>query len=169
MDRPWQLLQPARSDTRHDARDGRGLRAHRVALAERQRELAICIAVRDVRYAWTHHALLARRAGVTEAELAAIQVGQVPEGLSAADGALCRLAFAVAGRDGTPEAVWQVVRPHFTPRQATDIAVLVAYYIATGVLIAGLGVQLESDDPQEIERVWQGHGRPAASPGDQGA
>jgi alkylhydroperoxidase family enzyme len=126
------------------------------ALTDRQRELAICIAVRDAHYAWTHHALLARRAGVTVAELAAIKDGRVPADLSPSDEALCRLAFAVTAREGTPETVWAAVRPHFTPREVTDIAVIVAYYMATGVLIAALGVKLESEDPAEIERVWQG-------------
>jgi alkylhydroperoxidase family enzyme len=97
-------------------------------------------------------------------ELAAIKEGRVPADLSPSDDALCRLAFAVTARTGTPEAVWEAVRPHFTPREVTDIAVIVAYYMATGVLLAALGVKLESEDPDEIARVWQGQrGSPGSS------
>jgi alkylhydroperoxidase family enzyme len=124
-------------------------------LNERQRELVICIVGRNVPYAWAHHSPLALDAGVTEAELAAIKAGRSPEGMNAADTALCDFTFAITGFGGTPEATWQAVQRSFTPRQATDIAMLAAYYIAAGALIMGLGVNVEPPNVLAIERDWQ--------------
>lgn len=124
-------------------------------LNERQRELVICIVGRSIPYAWAHHSPLALDSGVTEAELAAIKAGRTPEGMNAADTALCDFTFAIAGFGGTPEGAWQAVQRSFTPRQATDIAVLAAYYIAAGALIMGLGVNVEPPEVLAIEREWQ--------------
>ncbi|HEV7264600.1 MAG TPA: carboxymuconolactone decarboxylase family protein [Falsiroseomonas sp.] len=124
-------------------------------LNERQRELVICIVGRNIPYAWAHHSPLALDAGVTEAELATIKAGCTPEGMNAADAALCDFTFAITGFGGTPEATWQAVQRSFTPRQTTDIAVLAAYYIAAGALIMGLGVKVEPPEVLAIEREWQ--------------
>lgn len=124
-------------------------------LSERQRELVICIVGRGVPYAWAHHAPLALDAGITEAELGAIKAGRTPEGMSAADAALCEFTFAMTGFGGTPDSTWQAVQRSFTPRQATDVAVLAAYYVAAGALIMGLGVKVEPPEILAIERAWQ--------------
>jgi 4-carboxymuconolactone decarboxylase len=124
-------------------------------LSERQRELVICIVGRNIAYAWAHHALLALDNGVTEAELASIKAGRTPDGLDATDKALCDFVFAFTGFGGVPEPVWQAVSGSFTTRQATDIAMLAAYYLAAGSLIMGLGVQVEPPEILAIERDWQ--------------
>lgn len=124
-------------------------------LSERQRELVICIVGRTIAYAWAHHAPLALDCGVTEAELAAIKAGQTPEGLGATDRALCDFVFAFTSCGGVPEPVWQAISGSFSTRQATDIAMLSAYYLAAGSLIMGLGVQVEPPEILQIERDWQ--------------
>jgi hypothetical protein len=98
---------------------------------------------------------LALDSGVTEAELAAIKTGRTPEGLNAADQALCDFVFAFTSFSGVPEPVWHAVSATFTTRQATDIAMLSAYYLAAGSLIMGLGVQVEPPEILAIERDWQ--------------
>lgn len=124
-------------------------------LSERQRELVIVIVGRNIAYAWAHHAPLALDCGVTEAELAAIKAGRTPAGLDAADQALCDFVFAFTSFGGVPEPAWQAVSHSFTTRQATDIAMLAAYYLAAGSLIVGLGVQVEPPTILAIERDWQ--------------
>jgi 4-carboxymuconolactone decarboxylase len=124
-------------------------------LNERQRELVICIVGRNIAYAWAHHSPLALDAGVTQAELDAIKTGRTPDGLNAADKALCDMVFAVTGFAGVPNDVWHAVQQQFTPRQATDIAMLAAYYVAAGALIMGLGVRVEPPEILAIERDWQ--------------
>jgi 4-carboxymuconolactone decarboxylase len=124
-------------------------------LSERQRELVICIVGRNIAYAWAHHAPLALDSGVTEADLGAIKAARTPGGLNAADQALCDFVFAFTSFGGVPETIWQSVSSSFTPRQATDIAMLAAYYMAAGSLIMGLGVQVEPAEILAIERDWQ--------------
>jgi 4-carboxymuconolactone decarboxylase len=125
------------------------------ALTERQRELVIVIVGRTIAYAWAHHAPLALDAGVTEAELAAIKAGRTPEGMSASDQALCDFVFAYASFAGIPAPVWAALTVAFSPREATDIAMLAAYYLAAGSLIIGLGVEVEPAEVLAIERDWQ--------------
>ena len=90
-----------------------------------------------------------------EAELAAINAGRTPEGLSPADKALCDFVFAQTSFAGIPDPVWVALTAAFTPRQVTDIAMLAAYYLAAGSLIIGLGVQVEPPEVLAIERAWQ--------------
>lgn len=125
------------------------------ALTERQRELVIVIVGRSIAYAWAHHAPLAVDAGVTEAELAAIKAGRTPEGLDPADRALCDFVFAYASFAGIPDPIWAALTAQFSLREATDIAMLAAYYLAAGSLIIGLGVQVEPPEVLAIERDWQ--------------
>lgn len=125
------------------------------ALSERQRELVIVIVGRTIAYAWAHHAPLALDAGVTEAELAAIKDGRTPDGLSPADKALCDFVFAFTSFAGIPDPVWAALTAAFSPREATDIAMLAAYYLAAGSLIIGLGVRVEPPEVLAIERAWQ--------------
>lgn len=124
-------------------------------LSERQRELVICIVGRGIPYAWAHHAPLALDCGIGQAELDEIKAGRTPECLDPADRALCDFAFAITTYKGVPDATWQAVTQSFTPRQATDIAVLAAYYLAAGALIQGLGVRVEPPEVLQIERDWQ--------------
>lgn len=125
------------------------------ALSERQRELVIVIVGRGIAYAWAHHAPLALDAGVTEGELAAIKDGRTPDGLSPADTALCNFVFAYTSFVGIPHPVWAALTAAFCPREATDIAMLAAYYLAAGSLIVGLGVRVEPPEVLAIERAWQ--------------
>lgn len=46
-----------------------------------------------------------------------------------------------------------------SPREATDVAMLAAYYLAAGSLIIGLGVKVEPPEVLAIERAWQQQSR----------
>lgn len=132
------------------------------ALTEVQRELVICITGRNVPYAWAHHAPMALQAGLTEAQMAALRSGRTPPDLDAADRALCDFTFAFATLGGVPDAAWAAVNRHFTPRQATDIALLSAYYLAAASLIIGMGVETETPEVLATELAWQARPRDAA-------
>src|SRR3954447_22776552 len=53
-------------------------------LTELQRELAICLTVRDVPYGWAHHGQLLQQLGFSAAQMQAVKAGRVPEGLTEA-------------------------------------------------------------------------------------
>jgi alkylhydroperoxidase family enzyme len=131
-------------------------------LTEIQRELVICIMGRNVAYAWAHHAPMAVQAGLSEAQMAAIKEGRTPEGLSEANHALCEFTFAFGTLQGVPQERWDALNRHFSPRQATDIALLAAYYLAAASLIVGMGVETEPPEVLAIEVAWQRQPRDAS-------
>jgi 4-carboxymuconolactone decarboxylase len=130
------------------------------ALSELQKELAILITGRGVAYAWHHHAPLGLKAGLSEAQLDAVRRGEVPEGLSAADGALAAYAFAVAALRGVPEPVFAGMREHFTPRQITDVNLIVGYYLAIAATV--IACEVEPDPPDEVAAGTAFHAKGAA-------
>jgi 4-carboxymuconolactone decarboxylase len=124
-------------------------------LTELQRELAICVTVRGVDYAWTHHAGLLKQLGISDAQLAELKKGEAPKGLSAADAALCKLVFAFSAYKGIPDAVLAEARKHFSERQIIDMSLVSAYYLASGAFIVGYEVPLEPKEVLQLELDWQ--------------
>ncbi len=128
---------------------------YQTKLTERERELCIMITGRNVPYAWTHHAPLGRQVGITEAQASALKQGAVPEGLSAAEAALCAYCFAFTGFAGVPDDCMARLQEHYSSRQITDISILCAYYLAMGSIIIGLKVETETPEVLQIEIDWQ--------------
>jgi alkylhydroperoxidase family enzyme len=125
------------------------------ALTERQRQIAIVIAVRDVHYCWTHHAPLARAAGVTDDQLERLREGRTPRDLSSTDRALCEYAFEIAAGRRVPARVAEQMHAHFTPQQIVDIALLVAHSLSVAALALGLDVPMETPDVLQFELDWE--------------
>jgi alkylhydroperoxidase family enzyme len=124
-------------------------------LSEVQRELVVCIIGRGIAYAWAHHAPMAIQAGLTEAQMAEIKAGRTPQDLPAAERALCDFTLAYGAFQGVPPAAWAALKQHFTPRQATDIAMLAAYFLAAGSLIIGMELEIEPPEVLAKELAWQ--------------
>lgn len=124
-------------------------------LTELQRELTVVATVRGVPYGWTHHGNLARALGVTEAQMEAIKLGEVPASFGPAERALLAYVYAFSSFAGVPDAVQGEALRHFSPRQITDIALIAAYYISVGSLVIGLGVEIEPPDVLQTELDWQ--------------
>lgn len=111
------------------------------ALSEMQKELVILITGRGVAYAWSHHAPLGLQAGLTQAQLDAIQASTTPQGLSGADTALCDYVFAYTNLGGVPETVFDAVMAHLTPRQLTDVNIIAGYYLCIASSVIAMEVQ----------------------------
>jgi len=124
-------------------------------LTEIQRELVICGMGRNIAYAWAHHAPMALQAGLTAAQMDDLRAGRTPAGLPPADRAVCDFTLAFSTLQGVPDAVWAEVNRHFTPRQATDMALLASYYLAAASLIMGMGVEIETPEILAKELAWQ--------------
>lgn len=125
------------------------------SLSELQRQLAILVAVRDVHYAWTHHAPLARAVGVTEQQLLLLRDGRVPKNLTAAERALCDYAFEITAGRRVPQRVAEEVHASFSPRQIVDIALLTSCSMAIAALALGLEVPIEPPETLQFELEWQ--------------
>lgn len=131
-------------------------------LTEIQRELVICGMGRQIDYAWAHHEPMALQAGLTQGQMDLIRAGKTPQDLPAADRAVCDYVFAFSTLQGVPGAVSDELKRHFTPRQATDISLIAAYYLAAASLIKGMGVEIESAEILAKELAWQGAPRDAS-------
>lgn len=130
-------------------------------LTEVQRELVICIVGRGIPYAWAHHAPMAVQAGLSEAQMTEIRAGHTPADLPPAERALCDFTFAYGTFKGIPAETWAALLRHFTPRQATDIALTAAYYLAAGSLIIGMDLEIEPPEILAQEVAWQAKPRDA--------
>jgi 4-carboxymuconolactone decarboxylase len=124
-------------------------------LTELQRELIIMITGRGSTYAWGHHAPLGRQAGLSEPQIAAIKAGEVPEGLSAQDAALCSYVFAFTTLGGVEDEIFAELKRSFTPRQIVDISLTSGYYLALGACLIAFDVELEPPEILQVELDWQ--------------
>jgi 4-carboxymuconolactone decarboxylase len=124
-------------------------------LTELQRELAICLTVRDVPYGWAHHGQLLQQLGFSDAQMAAVKAGRVPDSLSQADQALCAFALAYASCKGVPDDVLARFRAHFSDKQAVEVGMLVSNYLAAGAFIIAFQPEIEPPEILAREREWQ--------------
>jgi 4-carboxymuconolactone decarboxylase len=124
-------------------------------LSELQRELAVCATVRGVDYAWQHHVGLLKQLGISDSQADTLREGKVPEGLVVGDAILCRFIFALSSYQGVAQNLLDELRKHFSDRQIMDMSLLSAYYLATGALIVGFEIPIESRDVLQTELKWQ--------------
>lgn len=121
-------------------------------LPPRIRELAILRVAhrRECAYEWTHHVDLAKREGVTDAEIDAVRRG---------GGAFDEFEQAViAGVDELDEKsqlsdeTWATLGTRFDDRQRMDYVFTVGSYIMLAMVLNTFGVQLEHDTDLQEER-----------------
>lgn len=124
-------------------------------LSEIERELVIVSIGRAVLYAATHHAELAKQAGVPGAAVDQILAGQVPSGLPPMQQALVRYVLEFGSPASVADATFADLRNHFSERAVTDITLLAAYYLALGTSLNALKVELEPHEEREVEVRWQ--------------
>jgi 4-carboxymuconolactone decarboxylase len=128
---------------------------YHASLSDRQREIVILITGRGVHYARTHHGPLGRQAGLSEAELAAIAAGRVPESFSDKDAALARLILETTGGKPVSANVFAAAERMLSPRELTDAVLISAFYTMIAMVIDTMGVELETPDQLAIEQAWQ--------------
>ena len=118
---------------RHEARTPRALR-----------ELVILRGAQLTRseYEWAQHLPMARKAGVREAQIAALARWRSSKEFDAREKAALALAEAVtAGRVG--ERVYAEASKHFDHADYVELCLVAAFYAMVGRMIDALGVQLE--------------------------
>ncbi|MBI3938038.1 MAG: carboxymuconolactone decarboxylase family protein [Betaproteobacteria bacterium] len=118
---------------------------YQTRLPGRLRELAILAIARGIQYAWTHHAPIAHREGVTQQEIDAVNEGRIPSSLGAAEKAAVRYAQEFANLGNVGDATFAEVAKHFDERQITDLTLLCCYFVALGSTINAFGIGLEPD------------------------
>ncbi|KGI69160.1 carboxymuconolactone decarboxylase family protein [Mycolicibacterium rufum] len=112
-------------------------------LSPRVREVAVLRAVqrRASKYLWSHHVPLAERAGLTTADIEAIQ-GGAP--VDVVDAVVVRAVDDVDEQNTVTETTWSALREHFDEQQVLDLLFTIGCYQTLAVVVNTLGVEPES-------------------------
>ncbi len=116
-------------------------------LPERDRELLILRTAHrcGCSYAWEHHGVLARHAGLSADEIAAVQVGPSWPRWTAFDAALLRAVDELHDDASVTDETWALLRGHYGEAQLMEVPMLVGHYHAVSFVINALGIQIEPD------------------------
>jgi 4-carboxymuconolactone decarboxylase len=94
-------------------------------------------------YEWTQHVPIARRAGLTDDEIARIKIGADAPGWSKPDAALLRATDDLHREQFVTEPVWAELMRHFQERQRMDMVFTAGQYTQVSMLLNSFGVQLD--------------------------
>jgi 4-carboxymuconolactone decarboxylase len=120
---------------RHDSRTPRALR-----------ELMILRGAQLMRseYEWAQHLKMARKAGITEAQIAALAAWKKSDQFDAREKAAIGLAEAVT-QGHVPDDVYAEAMRHFDHHDYVELAITAAFYAMVGRMLDAMHVQLEPD------------------------
>ena len=94
-------------------------------------------------YEWGHHAVLGRRAGLTDDEILRIARGAQAPGWSAHDGALLRAADELHDEARIADASWATLAERYTTEQMMDVVFTVGEYNLVSMALRSFGVERE--------------------------
>ena len=119
---------------------------HRSSLDGRVRELAICRVgqLNGASYEWEHHIPIARREGVTDAQIEALAGWSSSDLLDARDRAVLAYADAMTREVAVPDDVFEPLRAHFNPLELVELTTTIAFYNMVSRVLVALKVELES-------------------------
>jgi alkylhydroperoxidase family enzyme len=124
--------------------------ATRGALPRRDSELLALRAAWNCRseFEWGHHAVYARAAGLSDAEIDAVAVGSDAPGWSDADRALLRAADELHAHKAITEATWAALAARLGAAQLVEIPFVVGQYTMLSMVAGALRVPLEDGLPR---------------------
>jgi alkylhydroperoxidase family enzyme len=94
-------------------------------------------------YVWRSHWKLARSAGVTDEQLAALSSWRASDAFSDIERAVLQLTDELTSAVAVDDATWAPFRDAFDDRQGVEIVMTVAFYSCAVRLNAGLGIPIE--------------------------
>ena len=114
------------------------------SLPERIREQAILRVAhrRSCEYEWTHHVDIAKKAGFSEADIAAAQTGETNDEF---DRAVFTAVDELDEKSNVSDQTWATLGERLDERQRMDFVFTVGGYIALAMAINTFGVQLENE------------------------
>jgi AhpD family alkylhydroperoxidase len=126
----------------------------RTELDARKREIAILRVAHVTRskYEWTQHATLARRVGVTDAEIAAIAVDGPVLGLDEEGRLLCRVAEEISRDVRLSDDALRAILDRYGRRQAVELILCCSHFNMVSRILESTRVELE---PENLLEKWQ--------------
>jgi len=120
-------------------------------LPARIRELAILRVAhrRGCAYEWTHHVAIARKAGLSEAEVAAARTGEADEPF---DRAVFRAVDELDEGSNLSDPTWAALSERLDERQRMDFVFTVGGYAGLAMALNTFGVELENTEHDRRER-----------------
>lgn len=111
-------------------------------LSARLREVAVLRAALASRsdYLWDHHVPLALRAGLTEADIEGVRVGEPTD---VVDAVVVIAVDELAETSTLTDATWARVREHLDDQQVLDLIFTIGCYQLLAVAVNTLGIQPE--------------------------
>jgi 4-carboxymuconolactone decarboxylase len=118
-------------------------------LPRRESELLALRAAWNCRseFEWGHHALYARAAGLSDAEIASVATGSDAPGWSHADRELLRAADELHASQSIGDATWAALASRWSPAQLVEIAFVVGQYTMLSMVAGALAIPLEDGLP----------------------
>jgi 4-carboxymuconolactone decarboxylase len=116
-------------------------------LPARDRELLILRTGWNCRsdYEWAQHVRIARRAGISDDEIARVEDGAGAPGWSDLDALLLRAADELHADACLSDETWAALAAHYDERQLIELPMLVGHYHLVAFTLNSLGVQVEDD------------------------
>ena len=110
------------------------------------RELVILRGAQLMRseYEWAQHLVMARKAGVTDAQIRSLPAWRTSAEFDAREKAALALAEAVTQGRVTDEVYAEAMR-HFDDHDYVELAAVAAFYAMVGRMLNAMGVQLEPE------------------------
>jgi len=99
-------------------------------------------------YEWAHHVVLARAAGLGDAEIASVALGPRAGNWSDEQRALLQAADELRREAFMSEAAWKTLTQHYDTAKMLEIIYTVGGYAMTAMAINSLGIQLEDGYPR---------------------
>jgi 4-carboxymuconolactone decarboxylase len=115
------------------------------ALPARPREVALLriVHLRDSDYLWSHHVPIAKRAGLTEAEIDAIRHGELANDQ---DRVVVRATDELNENSTISDATWAELGRHFEDRERMDLVFTVGGYCLLAMAVNTFGIEDEHPD-----------------------
>lgn len=116
------------------------------SVSKRVRELLILRIswLRRAEYEFVQHLVLARHAGISEADIERVQHGPDAAGWEGVDADLVRCVDELHADARIEDATWQRLSAHFDSKQLMDIVFAIGCYDLLAKVFKTFGVQLES-------------------------
>ena len=110
-----------------------------------RRRLARWRSLAGARYEWAQHEQLARTAGVTPAEIAAVATERPVRSLDDECNLICRVADEVSREVRLSDEALAAIVDRYGPREAAELILLVSYYNMVSRFLESTRVQLEEE------------------------
>ena len=119
-------------------------------LSDRMRELAICISSANSKadYEWRVHSVLAVKAGVPEATLRSIGLGERPDFADDGDRLVYDYVTAVLAKKGLSNELFEEARSKLGDEQLMDITGLAGYYSMLATFMLAFDLMPEPEEPR---------------------